>query len=464
LQGFSANPLQVVAGDAVRLSFQWRAGYDLDERYVIGLTLVDETGTVWAQRYSEPCGGWCSTDTWMSGSLQQDQHALLIPPGTPPGFYRLQVAWAPLDGGPALLADDGGQKVEQVELADVAVECTELESSAIWILPNPLSATFGEQVTLLGYQSSDSEVRIGQSIKLETHWRAEGAPRASYDLLVELTDHRGEVVASWQQTPSAVQHPTDVWQAGQYVRGQHELPIPSHVPAGQYEMRLALISANGDRLDVRGEVRRQILGGLLSWRDQLAGQDLELAPVRVVDRPRHYELPSAMRTLGGTIGRRAHLVGYELDDSQAHAGGQVRLTLYWQASGPMVKAFKVFTHVIDAENRILGQHDGPPGGGCCPTNTWAEEEVIADEHVLPLRTDVPPGEYQLVVGMYDEETSSRLAAYSANGDRLVHDRIPVGRVVVEKVSLEGQQTDPRAQPQFHLDYVVFLPLVNGGTR
>ena len=42
----------------------------------------------------------------------------------------------------------------------------------------------------------------------------------------------------------------------------------------------------------------------------------------------------------------------------------------------MVRPFKVFTHLLDAEGNIWAQHDAHPGGGCCPANTWVEDEVI----------------------------------------------------------------------------------------
>ena len=459
LQSLSAGPLQAAAGDALRLRFHWRAGIDLDERYVVRVSLVGDKGLTWAERHSEPCGGWCPTNTWKAGNAHRDQHALLIPPGTPPGTYHLQVTWLPLDGGPALQAEGDGQHVGQVTIAQVTVLRPQGESSEPWALPNPLQATFGGQVTLLGYQPAAVEARLGEIIHLETHWRAETTPTQDYTLSLELMDRWGQVAASWQSTPSVDFCPTDTWQPGEYLRGRQHLLLPSTLLPGRYRLRIALVSPDGGRLALTGESPRQALGGLAAWQGRLQGQHLTLASIYVLDRPRQFNLPTVTHTIRATVGRRARLVGYDLDLSQAHPGGQVLLTLYWQAGGPMVRPFKVFSHLIDTNEVIWAQHDAPPGGGCCPANTWVEGEVIVDEHPIPLGADLVPGAFQLAVGMYDEETASRLPAYDAAGNQLPYDRVQIGVVPVKPGAAIAKEGTALTKPQFDFDYVIYLPVL-----
>lgn len=459
LESLTSSTLQVAAGDALRLRFHWRAGIDLDERYMVRVSLVDDQGLTWAERHGEPCGGWCPTDTWEPGNLFWDQHALVIPPGTPPGAYRLQVAWLPLDGGPALQAEEDGQLVEHVTLAPVMALPPRGGSGQPWTVPNPLQATFGGEVTLLGYQPAAVEARLGEVLRLETHWRAETAPSGDHDLLLELVDRRGRVVASWQPPPSAGSYPTRIWQRGEYLRGKQEVLLPSSLPPGRYWLRIALVNPDGERLALTGQILQQALDGLVTWHRRLHGQDLNLFSIRIFDRTRQFKLPSMEHVLEATVGRHGHLVGYDLDLSQAYPGGQVLLTLFWQAGGPMVRPFKVFTHLIDADNTTWAQHDAPPGEGCCPANTWIEGEVIVDQHPIRLGADLTPGIYQLVVGMYDEETASRLPAYDANGYQLPHDRVQISGVTVQPASATGQEGTIPTGPKFDSDYVIYLPLL-----
>jgi uncharacterized membrane protein len=455
LASLQASPLQVAPGDALRLRFDWQAGLDLDERYGIRLSLTDDKGLTWAERYSEPCGGWCPTDTWEARHLRQDQHALQIPPGTPPGTYGLQVAWLPLRGGPALQAEEDGQRVEQVTVARVTVSPRRGEGGEPWTVPNPRQATFGGEITLLGYQPDTVEIRVGEMLRLETHWHARIAPADPHILLMELLDWKRQVVATWESTPSAHAYPTDMWQAGEYLRGKHDLHMPGNLRPGRYRLRIALLSPAGQRLPLTGEAPGKILSGLQTWQARLKGQTVTLTSIRILDRERQFHLPTITYPLRATVGRQASLMGYDLDLSRAHPGGQLNLTLHWQANGPMVRPFKVFTHLVDDHNKVWAQHDAPPGGGCCPANTWAEGEVIMDEHPITLDADLPPGTYYLVTGMYDEGTASRLPAYDADGNKLPLDRVQIRTVTIQS----GSATTPTG-PLLDFDHVLHVPLLH----
>jgi len=463
LEALRTGSLRVRPGDALRLRFQWRAIANLEERYVVDLRLLDSEGRVWAERRSEPCGGWCPTDIWRAGQREKDLHALLIPPGTPPGRYELETAWLPLNGGSALMVEEDGLSVGRAILARVDILSHPAGDGVPQWLPNPLQATFGGEVTLLGYQPLAVEARPADNVHLETYWRAETRPSAEYVLLVELIDGRGRAVASWPTAPSTALYPTSQWRPGEFVRGQQNLPLPNTLPPGHYRLRLALASPTGEHLTLRGEIYR-------GTTERLESRDLVLASVRILDRPRRFKLPRIPHALDAIVGQQAHLLGYDLDVSQAHPGGQVGVTLYWQASGPMPKPYKVFTHLVDADGTIRAQHDAPPGGGCCPTNTWSQGEIIADEHAIPVAADIVPGTYDLVVGLYDEPTNTRLPAVDSSGNRSPGDRIVVSSVPVKPLLAPPGQEQTRAtppatvpyRPEFEGSHSVFLPVVSKG--
>jgi len=420
LDRLETSSLRVQVADALRLRFIWQAGAAIDRRYEVGLQLVDEQGHVWAERRGEPCGGWCPTDGWSAGVSVRDQHALVIPPGTPPGAYRLEAAWLPLGGGPPLQAEQNGSLTDRVSLAEVTVLPGGLTQEP-WDLPNPLQVRFGGEVTLLGYEPALIDVRLGGSLFVDTYWRAEAAPSADYALALELVDHDGQVIAD-SVAPVTPSYPTSLWQPGQYLHGQQRFALPPTLLPGRYALRIALVSLEGERLTVAGQASRPA---------SLREGDLLAGTVDVQDRPRQFDLPAVSNAVGGTVGKQAHLVGYDLAADEAYPGGQLSLTLYWQAGGPMVLPFKVFTHLVDAEGTTRAQHDAPPGGGCCPANTWVEGEVIVDEHLIALGTGLVPGTYSLVVGLYDEETESRVSAYDADGAPLADDRIEIAELTIE---------------------------------
>ena len=144
--------------------------------------------------------------------------------------------------------------------------------------------------------------------------------------------------------------------------------------------------------------------------------------------PRDETLPLWIAELDGKV----RLLSYQFDTSQVKVGGEVPLTLYWQALGEMDESYTVFTHLVDDANRIWGQKDNLPASGTFPTSEWREGEVVEDSYVIPVQADAPRGTYRLIVGMYDPQTMQRLPVSGkegqAQGDSiLLEERISIDR-------------------------------------
>jgi hypothetical protein len=120
-------------------------------------------------------------------------------------------------------------------------------------------------------------------------------------------------------------------------------------------------------------------------------------------------------------------LGYDSGDS-ARVGDRIPLTIYWQATAPVDRSYTVFVHLVGADGQIWGQQDSPPGQGRLPTTGWVVGEVITDQYQVPVKAEAPPGEYRLLVGMYDASTGRRLEVNDATaGDN----RVLLGKVIVE---------------------------------
>jgi hypothetical protein len=122
------------------------------------------------------------------------------------------------------------------------------------------------------------------------------------------------------------------------------------------------------------------------------------------------------------LGQRIRFLGYDLHHAPFKPGGQVYLTLYWQALDKIDDDYTVFTHLLDSEGRLRAQKDNPPLHGLLPTSAWEAEEILQDRYLIPLDSDLPPGEYQLEIGMYQLETGQRLEVReepNKGGDRIL---------------------------------------------
>jgi hypothetical protein len=156
---------------------------------------------------------------------------------------------------------------------------------------------------------------------------------------------------------------------------------------------------------------------------------VDLSELEVEVPERRMTLPTVVNPMEINLGDEVTFLGYDLSAAVVKPGDTLRLTLYWQARREIAVWYKVFTHLLDDEDRIWAQKDSVPVGGMRPTTGWVRGEVIVDEYELAVDPDAPGGDYILEVGMYEEGTGQRLRVLDEEG-QVVGDRILLGKVRV----------------------------------
>jgi 4-amino-4-deoxy-L-arabinose transferase-like glycosyltransferase len=89
------------------------------------------------------------------------------------------------------------------------------------------------------------------------------------------------------------------------------------------------------------------------------------------------------------------------DPLELKAGDQLSLRTFWQVEQPFSGDYFIFVHVLNAAGQTVAQRDAPPWQGRFPTSSWRPGALIVDVNDLPLPADLPPGDYSIVVGMFD---------------------------------------------------------------
>ena len=135
-------------------------------------------------------------------------------------------------------------------------------------------------------------------------------------------------------------------------------------------------------------------------------------PEQAPQAPEHW---LDIRLQNPETGDEITLLGYSLLNDRLAAGDIAQFTLVWQADRTPARRYKVFLHVLDDGNQIVGQRDAEPGGGARTTNLWAPGEVVIDNYGVPIHPATPPGRHRVEVGLYDPETGQRLLAPGDQG-------------------------------------------------
>jgi hypothetical protein len=144
------------------------------------------------------------------------------------------------------------------------------------------------------------------------------------------------------------------------------------------------------------------------------GDTVTLPAIKVVPPP-----PAPpQQEAGARFEDLAELWGYDLTLPAAglRAGDSLSLTLYYRSLAPTAAGYTRFVHLVGPAGEVVAQADAPPQNGLNPTWSWVPGEVIVDPVALTLAPEAAPGEYQLLVGLYDAGAGGlRLTVFDRDG-------------------------------------------------
>ncbi|MFO7680024.1 MAG: hypothetical protein R6X34_08235 [Chloroflexota bacterium] len=106
---------------------------------------------------------------------------------------------------------------------------------------------------------------------------------------------------------------------------------------------------------------------------------------------------------------------------------RAELTVYWESITAVPDSYKVFIHIMDENGNIVAQVDRPPVNGLAPTRLWQPGDQVRDMYQIPLPPGLPPGAYEVRVGLYTDE-NGRLPA---SGGDVVDNAVVVTRFKIE---------------------------------
>ena len=406
---FGEDLRNAAAGDSAPLALYWQRPNTNGPRLRISLRLVDQSGFTWAQSDQEVGGDFFDEGDWPAGATLEDHHALQIPPGTPPGSYRMLLNTYRADNGEPLPPAGTGAPIEigGVALGSLIVTGA---SDHVWTPGiagfRHSNHTFGDSLELVGYAQS-STVVAGDSGYLTMVWRSL-KPRPVYTAIdLDLIDPNG-VVAQTREVPLATAgYPSDAWQASDVLREQYHLALRVGLPPGTYGLA---VRPTGPGVDVgsRASVK---LGHIV-----VTGTTGSSAP------------PTPTIPLSYSLGQGVAFDGFDLSTRTVRSGDRIHLVLHWRDLAQMATDYTVFVHVLDSSQKVVAQRDSPPDSGSRPTSAWFSGDVIVDRYDLDLPSKLAPGTYDLEIGMYNPANGTRLPVAKDGqpaGDRVIVSQLEV---------------------------------------
>jgi predicted membrane-bound mannosyltransferase len=279
-----------------------------------------------------------------------------------------------------------------------------------------VDANFGEQLLLRGYELDTDHPEPGQDLRLRLYWQAI-APERDYTVFVHVVGADGQGLTQVDGEPLLGLYSMSThWPRDRAVPDERWLAIPEDTPPGRYRLEVGLYDA--DNTDA-GPLP------ILTPNGEVAGQRLILDYLKV-------NLPSpaepSQEVPVGNLGGLVRLAGVDPRlPEQVTVGSTLPLTLTWEVLADVEADYTVFVHLAGPDGQPVAQADGQPLGGTYPTSFWDVGERLADPHLLEVPSDIPPGDYELLVGLYLVSSGDRLPLLGPDG-QVLGDSISLGRL------------------------------------
>jgi hypothetical protein len=267
----------------------------------------------------------------------------------------------------------------------------------------PLNVNFEDKIRLLGYNLPSRRVEPGDGLPITLYWQGLQWMGEEFVIFDRLLDNQQVVWGGYDRLPKE-NYSTLFWAPGEIVTDGFAVPIDSDTPDGVYTLSL------GWYREVEGQANS--LAILHPETGEPTGKTaLTIGPIKVGGPPPGFtsEQGTPQNRVNIALGDKIELLGFDVKEQQSSGLAPLELTFYWLPLAVMDTDYTVFVHLRDTIGQTVAQKDQPPLNGAYPTSLWDLGEIVVDEITLELPAGLPPGEYTLVIGMYDFTSGIRLA-------------------------------------------------------
>jgi hypothetical protein len=274
---------------------------------------------------------------------------------------------------------------------------------------------FNGRVQLLSGRFQPARVQPGETATLTLYWQALQPLDADLTVFVQLAPRDPEQrVAGLDEYLGSTRYPTSAWQVGEVIEQTHRVRLPDDVSTPTlYWFAVGLYDAPGsDPWPVTADG------------NALPNRVIRLGPLRALSPPDALAAPQQRLAPPYRLGTAIRLSGYDLAPSRAG----LSVTLHWQAEDTPSENLTAFVHLLDPAGNLVAQDDRRPRQGEYPTWAWQAGDRVPDVHPLGLPAGIAPGRYRLVAGLYHSQDGTRLPVWTADGERVPQDAVPLGEI------------------------------------
>jgi uncharacterized membrane protein len=114
------------------------------------------------------------------------------------------------------------------------------------------------------------------------------------------------------------------------------------------------------------------------------------------------------RPIGVILEGQLEMVGATVPDTRVIAGQNLAVDIYYRALQPLEADYSLLLYLRGQDGQRWGQRHGYPVGGHWMTSQWPTGQLLRGHRQTPVLAGAPPGDYELVVELYELPGMRRL--------------------------------------------------------
>ena len=239
LRGYEIKQEAVQPGQPLDIDLYWEVIGQPPGNYLLFVHLIDEAGTMVAQRDTHPGLGNFPSSQWRPGDRFVESFQLYLPETAYTNTTaELSIGLYAPEGYRLGITQTGGMFLgDALPLGTVAIEPASND------YPNPLNQNFNNEARLVGYEYSDRQLRPGDDLTVVLYWEALPQLETDYIIRVRLLGEDGEVWGTGNTSVANGLYNSIDWRPSYSIMDVHTLSLDPNLPPGFYKIYVALIDS-----------------------------------------------------------------------------------------------------------------------------------------------------------------------------------------------------------------------------
>lgn len=360
LRGYEAISAPIENDREIHLDLFWQAQQPLVTDYSTVITLRDPQGDPIATAIDwQPAG--LTTRHWLPGYYLQQSIRLVLPRGSAPGDYALDLSlYDPIRQTSLQVIDAAGNPID-----------VRLRLGSTWRVtrsPHPDQAPFegqalGPDLAVEWRGHLPSSAQVGDPIMIDWLWKVTDTLDLTLPIAL-IWRQADQIVASVPIVP-VTHYPLSEWRLGDVWGDLQQVYLPAPLPQGDYEIAI------------------QRDTGLIP-----------LGTMMITTPERAFYDPTLPYTSEVRWDNGIALLGYTIDPT---------ITLYWTTDQAIYADLHLFVQVLDEQGQLVRQF---AGGIPRRTTSWIADEVIRVDSGITFPTELG---HRVIIGWYDPILGTRVS-------------------------------------------------------